>query len=457
MAFREADLAYFTDPIAFPMLRLFTLLLLLTTATLTAQALYNVRIGTFQDVGADDFAELRDLGFVYGIPMDGQLTDVYIGNYTTEARAQQVTDQLQGQGFRNAAPFALPVAGTEEAVYIQIALRARERKLDWSELEKAGNLFVEAADGVTKVVAGPYPDAVAANEALVRIRDIGFADAFIRTIKTGNLIPVGLFETGIKKPLIPFELVDAPEEPAIVLDKTVPAPPPPAPTESATDSVMVGEPMGEQAILTEAVVPVPVSRPSLPDIGVNTKRHSAAELQRVLKEKGFYEGSIDGYYGPGTAQAFASAWNQLEELTNYRLLAGTEAPSEITGSPTTWPEMLVMSVIAKDMAAGLANLDRETELQRERQELLDAKAKLSAVASSEARNWETTVWSNLNDWATEDPLHARLLSALRVAYYQSQARLEAMYQLRGLSPIESRDLATAALRNVLAAHLDRFL
>ena len=301
MAFREADLAYFTDPIAFPMLRLFTLLLLLTTATLTAQALYNVRIGTFQDVGADDFAELRDLGFVYGIPMDGQLTDVYIGNYTTEARAQQVTDQLQGQGFRNAAPFALPVAGTEEAVYIQIALRARERKLDWSELEKAGNLFVEAADGVTKVVAGPYPDAVAANEALVRIRDIGFADAFIRTIKTGNLIPVGLFETGIKKPLIPFELVDAPEEPAIVLDKTVPAPPPPAPTESATDSVMVGEPMGEQAILTEAVVPVPVSRPSLPDIGVSTKRHSAAELQRVLKEKGFYEGSIDGYYGPGTA------------------------------------------------------------------------------------------------------------------------------------------------------------
>ena len=32
-----------------------------------------------------------------------------------------------------------------------------------------------------------------------------------------------------------------------------------------------------------------------------------------------------------------------------------------------------------------------------------------------------------------------------------------MYQQRGLSPIEARNLATASLQNLLSAQLDRFL
>ncbi|MGB3801426.1 MAG: hypothetical protein WA952_16535 [Lewinella sp.] len=439
--------------------RLIIVLLLVVATQLSAQELYNVRIGTFQDVRADDFAELNELGFVYGLPMDGQLTDVYIGNYSSEERAAEVTSNLIDRGFRNAAPFALPVSGAEPAEYVQVALRGRGRELNWSELERAGTLHVDAADGATKVVAGPYPSEDAADEALAMIRELGYGDAFTRTIQPGRLVAVGLFETGIKKPLIPIDLSRPPVRPSATRDSISPAPPPPAPAPAARQpdtliaTTAAVEPSGEAALAT-AVRPVPVSQPSLPEIDVDTKRHSAAELQRVLKEKDYYQGSIDGFYGPGTRSAFESAWNELEELKNYRLIAGMEEP---TSGPVSWPEMLVLSVIAEDMAAGLANLDRDTELANERSALLQTASKLSAAASSEARSWESTVWSNLNDWAIEDPLHARLLSALRVAYYQSQVRLEAMYQQRGLSPIESRDLATAALRNVLAADLDRFL
>ena len=438
------------------MSRLITLLLVLATVPLSAQQLFNVRIGTFQDVKADDFGELRELGFVYGLPLEDQLTDVYIGNYSTEERAAEVTADLQRRGFRNAAPFARPVAGTETATYVQVALRNRGSSLRWDELERAGRLFVEASDGVTKVVAGPYPDAAAANAALARIRELGYTDAFTRSIKTGNLVPVGVFETGIKKPLIPIDLTRGPEQASVPETPPSPAAPAPASAAPAPDTVVRQESVKESAVAS-MVRPVPVSLPDLPVIDVGTKRHSAAELQRVLKEKGFYDGSIDGFYGPGTEGAFEAAWNGMEELRNYRLIAGSQKVEPTAADPRSWPEVLVMDAIAEDMAAGLANLDRDAELAGERKQLFAAKTKLAAAASSEARSWETTVWDNLNDWATEDPLHARILSALRVAYYQSQVRLEAMYQERDLSAIEARDLATATLRNLLAGDLDRFL
>lgn len=418
--------------------KLLLLFLLLLSVGSSAQELYQVRIGTFQDVRSDDFQDLRELGFVYGQPLEGQLTDVYIGNYTSAAKADQITAELTSRGFRNAAPFPLPAADSTTADYIQIALRGQGRMLDWPELERAGKLFVEATDGVTKVVTGPYPTSEGAAAALARVRELGFADAFTRSIASRKLVPVGVFETGIKKPLIPIDLTQAPAPPAPIA----------APAEAATKPV----------VDSSSVAPDTVGSPTpdLPEIDVKTKRHSAAELQRVLKEKGFYEGSIDGLYGPGTAAAYAQAWDDMEELENYRVLARATTPATDAG-PATWPEMQVLRVITEELAAGMQNADRDEEMATTRTTLLARSTPLDAAPASEARNWENATWTNLDEWATQDPLHARMLSALRVAYYQSQARLEAMYQQRGLGAIEARDLATAALRNLLAGDLDRFL
>ncbi|MCP9235819.1 peptidoglycan-binding protein [Lewinella sp. JB7] len=444
-----------------------TLIVLFLVLPLRGQETFNVRVGTFQDVKADDFVDLREMGFVYGQARDGQLTDVYIGNYSTRDRAEAVTDQLKSRGFRNATPFALPSSTAQAATYVQIALRGKGRSLDWRSLERAGSLYVDAVDGVTKVLAGPFPDGDAANEALGNIRNLGYTDAFIRTAEPARLIPIGVFETGIKKPLIPIELrqVTEPDSPAVV----APAPPPatqtpPTPAEP--------ELLGEEAVASatpataappRTVVPTPPTRltaevAGLPAIDVKTKRHSAAELQRVLKEKGYYEGSIDGYYGEGTRSAYRKAWEDLTELRKYRLLAAAEtAPASTEDTPLSWPEISVVRTVADELAAGMANDERRQELVSERSRLLNATKALSTAEATSARNWESSVWNNLDEWATQDPLHARILTALRVTYYQSQARLEAMYLQRGLSAVAARDLATASLQNLLSADLDRFL
>ncbi len=452
-----------------PRLSLLLLLVLLTGLSLSAQELYNVRIGTFQDVRADDFVDLRELGFVYGLSRDGQLTDVYLGNYSSRQKAETVTEQLRGRGFRNAAPFALPAGEGQAQPYIQIALRGRDRSLDWRALERAGKLYVDAADGVTKVVTGPYAGSEAANQALSDIRGMGFADAFVKSLRGNTLIPVGVFETGIKKPLIPIELrqVEAPvaEAPA---SETTPVPSPPSDTvqertppsmPAPADPAPAAPPPAIAEPAPSAAAPLSVDRPGLPKIDMKTKRHSAAELQRVLKEKGYYDSSIDGLYGPGTESAYTEAWSRMPELYKYRLLAAADySPTNANGNtPLTWPEVAVTRAIAEDLAAGMGNAERASELEGQRGTLINAKQALSTEDSRAALSWESTVWGNLDEWATQDPLHAQILSALRLTYYQSQARLEAMYQQRGLSPIQARNLATASLQNLLAAPLDRFL
>ena len=444
-----------------------TATLLLLSCWLLAQDLYNVRVGTFQDASADDFTELRELGFVYGLPREAALVEVYIGNYSSEEKATQISEQLRGRGYRNAAPFVLPTTGSEPASYIQIALRSRNRDLDWRALERAGTLYVDATDGVVKVVTGPYTSPAEATQALSDIRGLGFSDAFVKTINPKTLVSVGVFETGIKKPLIPIELRQPPVDsegvapaPAPATTDTAPVTPPTA-LPSPPDSALLGE-EAVAATAPPATVPGPqplrVDRPGLPDIDVRTKRHSAAELQRVLKEKGYYEGAIDGLYGPGTTTAYEQAWAQLAPLRKYRILAAAEGDGPAPGNaPAGWPEMTVALAVADDLAAGLDNAEVARELEQTRGALLNATTPLPAPAVARARNWEATVWENLDEWATEDPLHAQLLTALRVAYYQSQVRLEAMYQQRGMDAIAARDLATASLQNMLSAQLDRFL
>ena len=449
---------------------LFFFLSLLTCALL-GQDLFNVRVGTFQDARSDDFTELRDLGFVYGQAREGQLVEVYIGNYSSQEKATSVSESLKTRGYRNAAPFSLPTAAATPAAYIQLALRGRNRELDWGALERAGKLFVDATDGTTKVVTGPYASTTEATQALDGVRELGYSDAFVKTLNPKGLIPVGVFETGIKKPLIPIDLrqqpadtqrVAPPQTTAPFIDTALAAPPTGSTEEAvATDTVLLGEEAVAAGNAPDAVPqpePLRVDRPGLPVIDMKTKRHSAAELQRVLKEKGFYDGAIDGLYGPGTTKAYENAWAQLTPLRKYRLLAAAEGEGAAPGNaPASWPEVAVALAVADDLAAGLDNAAATDRLQEQRGDLLNATAPLPAAAAESARNWESTVWTNLDEWATQDPLHAQLLTVLRIAYYQSQARLEAMYLQRGMGAIAARDLATASLQNMLSAQLDRFL
>ncbi|MEM9260904.1 MAG: peptidoglycan-binding domain-containing protein, partial [Bacteroidota bacterium] len=414
--------------------------------------LFTVRVGVFRDVKSADFDQVKPYGFVYGITAEDQTTEVFVGQYKEQAKATKIATDLVAQGFRNAQAFALPLASGQQVTVIQIALHSGSRPMEWASLERAGPLFVESIDGLTKIMTGLYPDAATANQYLPAIRQLGFRDAFIKQINNVRLIPIGTFETGIKKPLIPITLQDAPP-PATASTGTAPATNqsvqayPPATNTALGPQTYSPPPTAPAAAPTSNVAPA-----NLPAIDGRTKRSSAAELQRVLKEKGYYEGAIDGYYGPGTTAAFAAAWQQLPEVAKYRRLV-----NPATDVVSQWPEVAVLLAISEDLAAGNTNQNRANILAQQRPQLFAGSQSLNPAAATRVNNWATTVWSNLDDWATEDPLHARIFSAFRLAYHQSQVRLENHFQQLGQSPDSAKNLAAAMLQTLVGAQLDRFL
>lgn len=443
-----------------------------------AQDFFTIKVGTFRDVKADDFATLKGQGFIYGAPGSDNTTDVYLGLYSNQANATTTARNLTGNGFRNAQALVLPAAAAQQVTVIQIALHSGNRPIDWATLERAGQLYVESIDGTMKILTGIYPDARTAASVLPSIRELGYSDAFVRNISNNRLIPITTFETGIKKPLIPISMQSAknPEETTLS-----PAPQPvstgnPAPATYGAPAATTPQPYNPPAVnppapytppvntpapsatATTTSLPAPANAPNLPAIDGKTKRHSSAELQRVLKEKGFYTGSVDGFYGPGTSTAYEAAWDKMPEIRKYRKLS--ELVMEPAGSRdlvSQWPEIKTLQAVAADLAAGMANDTRARQLVQQRSELTGARQPLNAAAATRVNNWASTIWANLEDWAVEDPLHAQIFSAFRITFHQSQVRLEDHYMDQGLAPLDARDLASAMLQNLIGAQLDRFL
>lgn len=453
---------------------LLLLLVCCLAGTTYAQDLYTIKIGTFRDVKADDFTALKAQGFIYGVPAPDNTTDVYVGHYNDQVKAMTTARTMAANGFRNAQAFVLPSATGQQVTVIQIALHSGTRPINWATLERAGQLYVETVDGTTKVLTGVYPDASTAASFLPAIRSLGYTDAFVRSINNVRLVPITTFETGIKKPLIPISLqaakntnVPLSPSPNPVSSENTPTPStqgntPGAPTtynpSANTNNPQPYIPPTNPAPNTPPTLGAGANAPNLPAIDGKTKRHSSAELQRVLKEKGYYAGDIDGYYGPGTAAAYLSAWDDMPEIRKYRKL------SEMTSEPTggrdlvnQWPEIQTLLAITQDLSAGMSNDTRGRQLAQQRAQLSVARQPLNTTAASRVNNWAATIWANLEDWATEDPLHAQIFSAFRLSYHQSQVRLEDHYMDQGLSAIAARDLAAAMLQNLTGAQLDRFL
>lgn len=446
-----------------PRLLLLLLSCFLMTA-ISAQELFTVKVGTFRDVKASDFTTLQGKGFLYGAPGADNTVDVYLGHFSTQAQVNALAAELQANGFRNAQAFSLPTDKGQSVTVIQIALQGSNRNINWETMEKAGQLYVESVDGTNKIMTGIYPDARTAAGFLPAIRQLGYNDAFVRTVNNVRLIPITSFETGIKKPLIPINMQSAKNETPLSTPAVNPVPTAPAAAPTSSPIIYGNGDASTQPYRTPptsaTTLPNPATSPAvaLPAIDGKTKRSSSADLQSVLKEKGYYTGAIDGFYGPGTAAAYLKAWDEMPEIRKYRKLSEI-APPPAGGHDfiSKWPEVNTLLAIAEDLAAGMGSTTRANQLVPQREELRQASQPLAATAAERVKNWSVALLKNMDEWATEDPLNAQIYSAFRLTYQQSQVRLEDYYMDRGLSPLDARDLATAMLQNMVGAQLDRFL
>jgi len=572
----------------------FTLLSLITT--IKGQNYFTALVGTFVDVRPQDFTEVRNLGFVYAQQAEGNLKQVFLGNFTDLEKAEAAIAALQQLGFSNAQVLSGRYADGPEVAIIQLAIRSTRRPIDWDELTRAGELNVQVDNESIKIMTGTFPDVNSAKNTLPKIKALGFDDAFVKMVNSGVLIPVTAVSTGIKEALIPLKLSDntpitppptttviprpMEKEEGIIIPKTSPTVPRPTEQNAAVSDI------GVRGIVN----PVPRATAPLPTIRGNIKRNSVLDLQRLLQAEGYYDSSLDGYYGNGTLTAYTEMVTEDPEVQKYRLLAplllanvGTSKPdqlqaaiSELPYDPNAplviesnnnatakayqayllftslgpgpqadllmnaaikaayagvpagstsfnyqatyaykeldqlllhlfyvhaapnnpyllpcwfndrhatltaqalqkmgydaqrlrrescdafiqWPEVQLLQAVALDLSP---TAQRQTaKLQNaanRRTQLFLTRTALTPTEGSLLETWQQDTWRKINNWAGTDPFLLETTKVLRLAYCQSQVRLEDYFLDQGFKSTEARQLALAALQAIVGVPLERF-
>jgi hypothetical protein len=334
------------------MFRLLTLLILtvFTHQTTLAQSTYHViQVGTFIDAQHDDFEALRSIGFVHANNLGGNLVEVYIGGFRDKAGAEQVLKQVQKKGYPNAFIQDRSISSTQVATVIQMATRQATKPIEWEEFERVGNLFAILNGSLVKIVTGPYASSGEAQQALRQVKSLGYEDAFVKNVNAEYLHPVTTFETGVKKGLLPMSFDysapkgdipegydtgtpnytnnNTPSEYTILQPSNPGSPTFSQPQVPSMDIPGSYDYYGDGSTTPKAapgaynVSNNYTSQAGMPAINGKLKRSAALDLQKILKAKGAYTGSLDGYYGNGTKSAYESFASSDRLMQKYKFMA----------------------------------------------------------------------------------------------------------------------------------------
>lgn len=305
-------------------LSLLSLLMLCSAFGQKAEPAYTVQIGTFVNPKPEDFKSLQTLGFVYAVPETQHQANIFIGGFTDQLEAEKIAETLRSPqyGFTNARMVELNTKGGHNHSMVQLDILTTGKEINWEPYLQLGRIYVVLENKQIKVFTGIFPDKATAAGELPRIRQAGFKDAFVKDVNNVLLHEIGDFEIGSrkKKPLIPLNLEQPPQEPQPPLTTQKTATQPTEPKVAPPDKLTAKGVKSEPAAMT-ASKPAVELQANLPEVRSNVKRQSALELQKVLKSLGLYTGAIDGYYGQNTRSAYERAVSSNRQLKKYRILA----------------------------------------------------------------------------------------------------------------------------------------
>ena len=143
-------------------------------------------------------------------------------------------------------------------------------------------------------------------------------------------------------------------------------------------------------------------------------------------------------------KAYSSASNE-----NFKLQACDEF--------MFWPEIRMAQTIAVDLNPDQSiNQAKVAAAASERARLFLSPTALSNKEKTAAEKWNQKIWDGLNSWAARDALHERMVDAFKVAYFQSQVRLEDYYMGKGFKLKDAQALAIATMQSIVGPHLERF-
>lgn len=589
----------------------FSLLLSVTAFAAAQNAYFTIKVGNFKNPKIEDFQPVRSLGYVYAERLEDEIYEVYLGRYDDQAKAQTIAERLKRAGYLGAQVEAKKVEEGELVTVVQIATRSLGEKPNWEKYVQAGPLYSILAANQVKFVTGPYKTMTEAKKQLAEARRIGFKDAFIKNVNTIFLHRVTPFEmSGVKQDLIPINFEDTASAPVVTSGKpqqsvATPTIPPSVSLPKSSETEVVTSPTPAPANTSntthayDGVIPerlvakaVNLANPVVPAIRTNVKRRSVLNLQTALKNDGFYNSSLDGLYGKGTANAYVTAKENHRQLQKYSILAQyldftvldanesqlqkainnlsedpftaktilakSEAPTAraylaylnfINNGPSTlinnlmnraiqdafrggkkaavtqssfdytatyayndlnqlllhlryvqaadktrtatpcwlfathpaemtvtfanapansytiqncggfdaWQEIQTVQAIAADLNSdNQLNTSLLSESTAERTRLYVTPVPYSTAEAAELEKWNAKLWTNIDGWADRDPVHDKMVEALKIAYFQSQILLEDYFMDRGFNVDESKGLALAVMQSVVDYHLERF-
>lgn len=544
-------------------------------------AYYTVLVGTFLDAKAQEFENLRALGFLYATKLEGNLTQVYIGGFNKQGDAEKMASAVRSKGYSGAFVQERLLSEGKSTIIIQMGIRSIKKNIDWEDYYRAGALYVILNGNQIKIVTGLYNDINDAKKDVSRVRKLGFKDAFVKRINTTLLHQVNSFEAGgLKRPLFDLTIEDDPQKNRPISYDVIPK--------------NYGDVRPKSPVVKDPSLPNRVlgTDSALPAIRSKVKRRSALELQKVLKVQGTYSSSLDGYYGKGTTAAYEKTLASNRDLQKYLVLSqymnsdgrtnsdgalqniisnlidDPSAPASLEkynlpianvykaylifttigpnaevndlmntairkayqgekiknqspfnynatyayedleqlilhvhyvhSAPNTdiaapcwlfqihprettnaykvysnfdndhfqvqtcdefmyWPEVKLVQTIASDLNPdSKINQSDIAQAASKRASLFLSPSKLSTSEQKKLTKWNTKIWDNINSWAARDALHQRLVTAFKIAYFQSQVRLEDYFMNKGFKRKEAEGLALATLQTIAGPHLARF-
>ena len=558
---------------------------------------YTIHIGAFEKAQVSDFDDIRSIGYVYGYPLRDNLMQIFLGGYDSRNAARKVLPNVQASGYPDAYVMRRAFDEGDEVVTVQIGMKKAGEELDYGNFMKAGTIYISQTNNEVRILTGQYMNEEVAQQRAIQLKRIGFKDAFVKTINTVELVKVTEFETGGTVAIDDIvAVVDTPKGEAVKPKKT-----PKSydvlfkkTTNKSKGQATVPDDVPTNYENTSKRIEIPVKKETavvLPKIRVKVKRTSAIELQKVLKAEGAYKKSLDGYYGKGTAKAYAIIKKQNRQVKKYLLLSNlmdseensslktsrlqtiinkvldephdansllkaessplakvyrayilfqsegeqaevdrlmngaiqqafkkkklknaprfdfsakysyqdlgqllkhlnyvhavsgdaevpcwifSQHPIEAANAFATggenlrmqncggdfmsWEETKLLKAIAEDLdpAYGL-DKKQQAAYTSKRARLFIAPQKLTGADAKEALIWHKTLWTEMEKWGNADPIHDQRVVALKVAYFQSQVRIEDYFMNKGYTYKEAKPLAMSVLQTIVGTHFVNYL
>ncbi|MFK7807927.1 MAG: hypothetical protein AB8F74_09035, partial [Saprospiraceae bacterium] len=120
-----------------------------------------------------------------------------------------------------------------------------------------------------------------------------------------------------------------------------------------------------------------------------------------------------------------------------------------------WPEFKLLETILKDLNTNkVSQKNKSSEYLRSR--LLLAPQTLSQDAHVSISTWNKSLWTKMDQWGKEDALHEKLLTPLKLSYFQTLVRLEDYFMDKGFDSRTATALGLKVMKTFVEEPLSQY-